>query len=36
MFIHDLRDYITSINVVEHLDKLANIPTDEMPESLTQ
>ncbi|XP_064159415.1 apolipoprotein B-100 isoform X1 [Anguilla rostrata] len=30
MFIHDLRDYITSINVVEHLDKLANIPTDEI------
>ena len=30
MFIQDLRNYITTINVVEHLEKLANIPTDEI------
>ncbi|KAI1895133.1 hypothetical protein AGOR_G00103160 [Albula goreensis] len=30
MFIQDLRDYITSINVVEYLDQLTQIPSDQI------
>ncbi|KAJ8387939.1 hypothetical protein AAFF_G00148730 [Aldrovandia affinis] len=30
MFIQDLRDYITSINVIEYLEQLAQIPADDI------